>query len=68
MLSLNLAAKRFEILDSVRGPDDDGMIDHATRLMDAIKEIFLVNYKILENRFKIMSWCTFQHQSKIMSK
>ena len=45
MLSLNLAAKRFEILDSIRGPADDGMIDHATRLMEAIKKMFLVNYK-----------------------
>ena len=44
MLSLNLAAKRFEILDSLRGENNFGMIEHAMQLVNAIKKVWLVNY------------------------
>ena len=45
MLSINMDAKRFEILDSLRDENDEEMIEHATRLVDAIKAMYLVNYK-----------------------
>ena len=45
VLSLNMDAKRFEILDSLRGENDEEMIKHATGLVDAIKAMYLVNYK-----------------------
>ena len=45
MLSLNMDAKRFEILDSLQDENDEEMIEHATRLVDAIKAMYLVNYK-----------------------
>ena len=44
VLSLNLVAKRFEILDSLRGHADQSMIEHATRLVRAIKKVWIVNY------------------------
>ena len=44
MLSVNFAAKRFEVLDSLRGDDDVGLIEHASKLIDAIKEIYWINY------------------------
>ena len=44
MLSENLPAKRFEILDSLRGDANVEMIDHAEKLVGAIKRMYLVNY------------------------
>ena len=44
MLSVNFPAKRFEVLDSLRGEDSVGLINHANQLMDAIKEMYRVNY------------------------
>ena len=44
MLSVNFAAKRFEVLDSLRGDDDVGLIEHASKLIDAIKEMYRINY------------------------
>ncbi|KAM0921420.1 hypothetical protein ACQ4PT_006870 [Festuca glaucescens] len=44
MLSVNMPAKRFEILDSLRGADDIGMIEHANLLVDAIKSMYRINY------------------------
>ena len=37
-------AKRFEVLDSLRDEDDEQMIEHATRLVDAIKDMYRINY------------------------
>ena len=44
MLSVNFDAKRFEILYSLRGEDDEEMIKHANLLVDAIKIMYRVNY------------------------
>ncbi|KAM0906696.1 hypothetical protein ACQ4PT_016611 [Festuca glaucescens] len=44
VLSLNFEATRFEILDSLRGEDDEEMIKYANRLVDAIKIMYKVNY------------------------
>ncbi|KAM0841119.1 hypothetical protein ACQ4PT_059224 [Festuca glaucescens] len=44
VLSLNFEAKRFEILDSLRGEDDEEMVNYANRLVDAIKIMYKVNY------------------------
>ncbi|KAM0842266.1 hypothetical protein ACQ4PT_058467 [Festuca glaucescens] len=44
VLSLNFEAKRFEILDSLCGEDDEEMINYANRLVDAIKIMYKVNY------------------------
>lgn len=44
VLSVNFEAKRFEILDSLRGEDDEELIKHANRLVDAIKVMYKVNY------------------------
>jgi hypothetical protein len=44
MLSVNMVAKRFEILDSLRGPTNEEMIDHASQLVEAIKTAYHVNY------------------------
>jgi hypothetical protein len=39
-----MPAKRFEILDSLRGESNVEMIEHADRLVDAIKRMYMVNY------------------------
>jgi hypothetical protein len=44
MLSVNMVAKWFEILDSLRGPTNEEMIDHASQLVEAIKMAYHVNY------------------------
>ena len=44
VLSVNFPAKRFEILDSLRGPTNQEMIDHASKLVEAIKTCYRVNY------------------------
>ncbi|KAM0897327.1 hypothetical protein ACQ4PT_022632 [Festuca glaucescens] len=44
VLSLNMVAKRFEILDSLRGEDDMDMIEHANKLVETIKMMYKVNY------------------------
>ena len=44
MVSLNFDAKRFEVLDSLRDEYDEQMIDHASRLVDAIKDMYMINY------------------------
>jgi hypothetical protein len=44
MLSINMVAKRFEILDSLRGSLNEEMIDHASQLVEAIKTMYHVNY------------------------
>ncbi|KAM0910875.1 hypothetical protein ACQ4PT_013880 [Festuca glaucescens] len=51
MLSVNMPAKRFEILDSLRDADDTGMIEHANMLVDAIKSMYRINY--LDSRRQI---------------
>ena len=43
-LCLNLKAKRFEVLDSMRCEGDSSMIDFATRIMEAIKAVWLISY------------------------
>jgi hypothetical protein len=43
-LFLNFEKKRFEVLDSVRGPDDESLITHSSNLVDAIKCMYRVNY------------------------
>ncbi|XBI16120.1 hypothetical protein VPH35_058435 [Triticum aestivum] len=45
VLSLNLKAKRFEVLDSLREEDSPSLIEHATRYMNAIKKAWLISYK-----------------------
>ena len=45
VLSLNLKAKRFEVLDSLREEDSPPLIKHATRYMNAIKKAWLISYK-----------------------
>ena len=45
VLSLNLRAKRFEVLDSLREQDSPSLLEHATRYMYAIKKAWLINYK-----------------------
>ena len=37
-------AKIFEVLDSLHDEDDEQMIDHATRLVDEIKDMYRINY------------------------
>ncbi|KAM0895067.1 hypothetical protein ACQ4PT_024057 [Festuca glaucescens] len=44
VLSLNMGAKRFEILDSIRGEDDMDKIEHANKLVEAIKTMYKINY------------------------
>ena len=44
VLTVNFPAKRFEVLDSLRGDSDPGLIEHANRLVDAIKTMYRVNY------------------------
>ncbi|KAM0874591.1 hypothetical protein ACQ4PT_037302 [Festuca glaucescens] len=44
VLSLNFVAKSFEILNSLRGEDDEEMIKYDNRLVDAIKIMYKVNY------------------------
>jgi hypothetical protein len=44
MVLVNMVAKRFEILDSLRGPTNEEMIDHASQLVEAIKTAYRVNY------------------------
>ncbi|KAM0881813.1 hypothetical protein ACQ4PT_032705 [Festuca glaucescens] len=44
VLSLNMGSKRFEILDSLRGEDDMDMIEHANKLVEAIKMMYKINY------------------------
>ncbi|KAM0904107.1 hypothetical protein ACQ4PT_018221 [Festuca glaucescens] len=44
VLSLNMGAKRFEILDSLCGEDDMDMIEHANKLVEAIKTMYKINY------------------------
>ena len=45
MLSLNLRAKRFEVLDLLREQDSPSLLEHATRYMNAIKKAWLINYR-----------------------
>ena len=45
VLSLNLKAKRFEVLDSLREEDSPSLIEHTTRYMNAIKKAWLISYK-----------------------
>ena len=54
MVSVNLPAKRFEILDSLRGEANVEMIDHANKLVDAIKRMYKVNYS--DSRRQIDDW------------
>jgi hypothetical protein len=44
VLTLNFEAKRFEVLDSARGNEDESLISHATSLVNSIKAMYLVNY------------------------
>jgi len=44
MISLNMPVKGFEILDSLHGPTNLDMIEHANQLVDAIKTMYRVNY------------------------
>jgi hypothetical protein len=44
MVSVNFVAKRFEILDSLRGDANVEMIEHANQLVEAIKRMYRVNY------------------------
>jgi hypothetical protein len=39
-----VVAKRLEILDSLHGPTNEEMIDHASQLVEAIKTAYHVNY------------------------
>jgi hypothetical protein len=41
---LNFEKKRFEVLDSARGPDDESLIAHSSDLVDAIKCMYRINY------------------------
>jgi hypothetical protein len=43
-LFLNFEKKRFEVLDSARGPDDESLINHSRDLVDAIKCMYRINY------------------------
>ncbi|KAM0910746.1 hypothetical protein ACQ4PT_013941 [Festuca glaucescens] len=43
-LFLNFEKKRFEVLDSARGPDDESLITHSSDLVDAIKCMYRINY------------------------
>lgn len=54
VLSVNMPAKRFEILDSLRGDSNSEMIEHANRLVEAIKTMYMVNYS--DSRKQIASW------------
>ena len=54
MVSVNLPAKRFEILDSLRGEANVEMINHANKLVDAIKRMYKVNYS--DSRRQIDDW------------
>ena len=54
MVSVNLPAKRFEILDSLRGEANVEMINHANKLVEAIKRMYLVNYS--DSHRKIQDW------------
>ena len=45
VLSLNLKAKKFEVLDSLREEDSPSLLEHATRYMNAIKMAWLISYK-----------------------
>jgi Ulp1 family protease len=54
MLAVNMPAKRFEILDSLRGEANVEMIEHANQLVEAIKRIYLVNYS--DSRRQIASF------------
>ena len=44
MLSQNMDAKKFEVLDSLRDEDNEQKIEHATRLVDVIKDMYRINY------------------------
>ena len=50
----NLLAKRFEILDSLRGEANVEMINHANKLVEAIKRMYRVNYS--DSRRQIEDW------------
>ncbi|XBI10907.1 hypothetical protein VPH35_138068 [Triticum aestivum] len=52
VLSLNLKAKRFEVLDSLREEDSPSLIEHATRYMNAIKKAWLISYKDLHKQIQ----------------
>ncbi|KAM0926633.1 hypothetical protein ACQ4PT_003638 [Festuca glaucescens] len=41
---LNFEKKRFEVLDSARGPDDESLITRSSDLVDAIKSMYRINY------------------------
>ena len=45
VLCLNLKAKRFEVLYSLRPQDSPSLITHATKLMNGIKKAWLIAYK-----------------------
>jgi len=45
VLCLNLKAKRFEVLDSLRPQDSPSLITHATKLMNEIIKAWLIAYK-----------------------
>jgi hypothetical protein len=44
MVSVNMVAERFKVIDSLCGPMNDQMIEHASQLVEAIKTAYHVNY------------------------
>jgi hypothetical protein len=41
---LNFEKKRFEVLDSTHGPDEESLITHSSDIVDAIKSMYWINY------------------------
>jgi hypothetical protein len=44
MVLVNMVAKWFKILDSLHGPMNEEMIEHASQLVEATKIVYHVNY------------------------
>lgn len=50
VVGINMVAKRFEVLDSLRGPNSPSLIQHSSRVIKKLKEAWDVFYETAKNK------------------
>lgn len=52
VVGINMVAKRFEVLDSLRGPNSPSLIRHSGRVINKLKEAWDVFYENAKNKIE----------------
>ena len=50
VVGINMVAKRFEVLDSLRGPNSSSLIRQSSRVINKLKEAWDVFYETSKNK------------------